>query len=669
MVGESHSGSRELTRRLLWNRSSGGYPYAPVVVLLGPSGSGKTHALKTISDDLGWGVVHAGFAFPEGGPVPAVEVLVRLVYGLSRKWRHRAKPQFVRFTSALIAAGAELEGKDREQDRARIRELIYEFGRRRSAADLQRLVSDLVRAGSAISFIPAPVGEVVTSLFPYVVRTVRPRLRRALRSLADFPQAGGGDPFDALVDLNRLLHGARPDVNTATAWLVDAFFADVRDNHRRMSATEPKSPCACHNPDNTKHVHNWVIMLDDVDHPGGVEFLSLLSDAREAYRRRHPDDPGPHDPLLFVTTSGRWRRQWEPAWRPPWSPERDVSRAVPACADASLTRWAEPQAEAARSPYYPVLLDPLTVKAIADVLGTDVADPKAEFVLQATGGLPAAVQQLAPRLREPAILPGARDLLGTDDRAGGPWYSRLEALRLADRLPGVEIDDVVTAAPFATAPWLIPLPARGPINQPHVGQILTELRTALWVIVPGSSVATADYVKLHPWVAANLVYALARRGDKPHASYLDQFTALRDAPDNDDLRRAYSRLALGDISSVAEFFEAAFDTWSHHDWVGRLTVVVHAPDHLSLDKGYQQLYEELVEQDISRKPGERGEIRNNVTRLLAAAWLSANPFAVRGQNQNTEMTRAFTALASASQLADVSALHDAAERAAQGRWP
>lgn len=669
MVGASHSGPRELTRRLLWSRSAGDYPHAPVVVLLGPVGSGKTHALKTISDDLGWGVVHAGFAFPEGEPVPAVEVLVRLVYGLSRKWRNRAKMQFVRFAIALIAAGAELEGKDRSQDRTRLRELIYDFGRRGPAAHIEGLVSDLVRVASAMSFIPGPVGEVVTRLFPSVVRTVRPRLRRALRSLADFPQAGGDDPFDALVDLNRLLRGKHPDVKTVTAWLVEAFFADVRENHRRMSTTEPTSPCDCHNPDKVKHVHNWVVLLDDVDHPGGAEFLTLLADARAAYRRRHPDDPGPHDPLLFVTTSGRWLRQWEPAWRSPWSPGRDTARVVPACADSSLTQWAEPAADATRSPYYPVLLDPLTVKAIAGVLGTDVADPRAEFVLQATGGLPAAVEQLAPRLREPAIRPGARDLLGTDDRAGGPWYSRLEALRLSDRLSGVEVDDFVTAAPFATAPWLIPLPARGPINQPHVGQILTELRTALWVIAPGSGVATADYVKLHPWVAANLVYALARREDKPGASYLDQFSALRDAPGNDDLRRAYSRLALGDISSVADFFESSFDTLSHHDWVGRLTVVVHAPDHLSLDKGYQQLYEELVEQDISRKPGERGEIRNNVTRLLAAAWLSANPFAVRGSNQDTELAHAFTALASASQLPDLSALHDAAERAGQGRWP
>lgn len=226
----------------------------------------------------------------------------------------------------------------------------------------------------------------------------------------------------------------------------------------------------------------------------------------------------------------------------------------------------------------------------------------------------------------------------------------------------------MTAAPFATAPWLVPLPEHGLVGQPHVGPILTELRASLWVNASGSG-GTPDQVTLHPWLAGNLVSALARRDDLDGPTYAAQFKALLDAPGADDVRRAYCRLALGDFPAVVDLFERDFPRLPHREWIDRLTVVVHAPDDQPLDEDYERLYGKLVDADVARKPDGRTEIRNNLARLVAASWLSANPFAVRGPDQNHDIGTALTALSSKSQRSDTKALDDTAHLAHRGLWP
>jgi hypothetical protein len=673
------SGTVKLARRMLWDRENGKPTRPqPVIILLGPVGSGKTYALDTISDDLAWGVVHARFNFGQDQPVTTVEVLTQLAYDLSLKWRHRAKPQFVRFAIAVIALQAQLGGVSRERDRAELRNLINDFGQARWAHQLDNLVNNLlnplVDAAQATTLLPQPFGALLKTTLPRLIRAVRPRLGKAMRSLADFPQAEGASPLDALVTLNRLGRGPSPDIKAITAWLTEAFLADVRENHRRMSNPEPKSPCDCANPDKVKHLHNWVLLLDDVDHPDGAGFLTDLTAARDAYLLQHPDDPHAHDALLVMATSGRWQGDWNVAWRPPWKPEpavHDKLRAVPSCHTATYDRWAKPTAGLRLSPYYPVLLDTLQIGEIARILGTNSAAPKAALTYRATGGLPSAVKHLAAPLHERTVQQGARDVLNTENPDGDPWYFRLAELGLTDHLPDVRMDDFITAAPFATAPWLIPLSATNRINQPLVGRILTELRTAFWVNARDARGVTADHVTLHPWIATNLVSALAHRKNKTGPSYMGQFTALCDDPDTekDPVRRAYCRLALGDISTVVTLFEQDFDRRQHQDWIDRLTMVVHAPDNLPLGQNYGELYEELVNIDIGQGPPERTEVRNNVARLVASSWLTANPFAVRGLNQNREIANAFESLARVSQLPDVSALHEAAEFARRGLLP
>ncbi|MBB5857206.1 hypothetical protein ACFQ05_30355 [Amycolatopsis umgeniensis] len=538
---------------------------------------------------------------------------------------------------------------------------------------LDKALDTLTETAKATGLVEPPYAELFRQTFPHLVRNIRPRLGKALRSLADFPNAEGRSPFDALLELNRLAHGSARDAKAVTEWLMAAFLGDVRENHPRMARPEEKSPCDCDISQQRKHWHNWVVALDDVDHPGGTEFLADLIAARERHAVQHPNDREAHDALLVVATSGRWHDDWGTAWLAPWKPASGAPAAVRPmadCEEASYEDWAHPAHGALDSPYYPVRISPQPIGRIARVLDSGALTPKVALAHRATGGLPAAVEQLAKRLRASDAREGDRDLLITDPLGEqDPCYRRLTELDLTEHLDGVHIDDFVTAAPFATAPWLIPDAAQSRIDQPHVGRILTELRTALWVTAKNSKGTTDDQAALHPWIAANLVSALARRGAGP--TYTEQFMALRDDPDTaqDPVRLAYCNLALGDIGEVVTFFEREFNRIPHAEWVAKLELVLNAPDDLPPERDHGELYEELVNLDIARRPADRSEIRNNVARLIAAGWLTANPFAVRGQEQHRVIANAFAALATTSHQPDVGALVSAKEAARRGEFP
>ena len=96
------------------------------------------------------------------------------------------------------------------------------------------------------------------------------------------------------------------------------------------------------------------------------------------------------------------------------------------------------------------------------------------------------------------------------------------------------MDELISAASFATAPWLVPADAESIVTHPRLGQLLTELRTSLWVTAPVDGGATADYAQLHPWFAGTLMSALTERTDAQGLpSYAALFTALLEDPDTD----------------------------------------------------------------------------------------------------------------------------------------
>ncbi|MGW4131821.1 hypothetical protein [Amycolatopsis japonica] len=673
---DRHSPAVQFARRMLINRETGNPSRPqPVTLLLGPVGSGKTTALEAIRRDLGWGVVHAGFDFGQGGRAGTIDVLTKLAYSFSRKWRNRPKPQFIRFTIALIAVQAELSGRNRDDDLAQLKSLLGSLDRIIWTPAMESTLDTLTETAKATGLVEPPYADLFRQTFPHLVRNIRPRLGKALRSLADFPHAEGRSPFDALLELNRLAHGSARDAKAVTEWLMAAFLGDVRENHPRMAKPEEKSPCTCDISLQRRHWHNWVVVLDDVDHPGGTEFLADLIAARERHAVQHPNDREAHDALLVIATSGRWHDDWGTAWLAPWKPASGAPPAVRPmvdCEEASYDDWANPANGALDSAYYPVRISPQSIGRIARILDSGARTPKVTLAHRATGGLPSAVEQLTGRLRGSDAREGDRDLLTTDPRGEqDPCYRRLTELALTEHLDDVHVDDFVTAAPFATAPWLIPDAAQSRIDQPHVGRILTELRTSLWVTARNSPGSTDDQAALHPWIAANLVSALARRGDGDGPTYTDQFKALRDDPDTaqDPVRLAYCNLALGDIGEVVTFFEREFNRIPHAEWIAKLELVLNAPDDLPPERDHAELYEELVNLDNAQCPAGRSEIRNNVARLIAAGWLTANPFAVRGQAQHQVIANAFAALATTSHQPDVGALVSAKEAARRGEFP
>ncbi len=664
-----------LARGLLWNRPPGGRKrQQPVVILLGPVGAGKSAALTAISRDCGGGVVHARFDFRRPEPVTTVEVLARLAFDLSGKWQARPRARFLRFTLGLIAVLAPLEDTlIRENARTRLQEAINRAfpGHREVESRVQTLTDAAVKA----QILTPLLAQAINLALPSLVRAIeRQPLRRAGNWYTDMPQADGAvSALDALVTLNQKARKHPPDM---TAWLTAAFLADVRESHLRMSAPDVYSSCHCDNPDKTRHLHNWVLLLDDLHCPGGTEFVTDLQAAREHHLRQHPGD---HDALAVIASSGRWNPEWESGWLPPWkSPENRPERAnvVPRCRNADYGHWAE-TVDATRRPhpYYPVLLEPLDFAETAGILAPgdealgidDETRVRRVLVQRATGGLPAHVHSLAAVLRGQEVRPGSRDALhpsslGIDSQT---WRSQVNDLRLTTHLAGIVVDDVVSATPFATAPWLVHADSVNLAAQAHVGLILTELRTALWVVAPHKGGGTPDHAELQPWIARTLLAALAERStaqDGP--SYREQFeTLLYDpATQADPVRTAYCRLALGRIADVVGYFEANFQDLPHQQWVDQLELVTSAPDDKPLDRDCDEIYEELVAEDLGATGVERTTLRNTVARLVAARWLVANPFTTPTSTLRDIVVNSYEGLVRESHRADVAPLVVAAVR-------
>jgi len=675
LIPESEfSGASALALRLLWNRARGETARPlPVVVLIGPAGSGKSQALRTVSRDLADGVVHASFDFeasrPDAGeaaPATTVEVLARLADALSRGWRARRAAQFTRFTLGMLAVQAQLSGLPREQAKEQLRGLLDWFAgnpRLERVADSVRTLAD---SAHNAGIFDDTVADTVKAVLPSLIRTIGRRpLGRAKRWHSDIPLAEGASPLDALVSLNRLASQRLADM---TEWLTSAFLADVMESHPRMAAPDEGSPCRCNDAKRRPHWHNWVLLLDNIERPGGATFLGDLRAAQERHLRQRPNDP---DPLLVIATSGRWNPEWESRWCPPWL-TKDVRpewcRVVPRCSRASYAHWlGDSMAEHLPTKAYPVLLERLDIERTAQVLGLSKRTEEVFLVQRATGGLAAAVQAAKTVLPGRTAQPGARDVLWPCDPAADEaavWKARLAPAQLGQHLKGLSLDDFIASAPFATAPWLVPAGAAALAPRPQVGRILTELRAALWVTVPSHRGPTPERVELHPWIGRTLVTALARLPNGAHPSYTDQFEALLADPHTmkDPARAAFCRLALGRTCEVVDYFAECFDTCPHQEWVRRLWLVTRAPDDKPLDQNSRELYDELVEDSIAKSPTDGLTVRNNVARLVIASWLIANPFAVRDQSYlESNIESACRGLASLSRRGDVAALEAAAD--------
>lgn len=632
--------AQALAGRMLWSQAVGERPRPqPMVVLLGPAGAGKTTAVESISGYCGSRVVHTLFDFDRAASVTTVEVLAQIAFGLSRNWPVRRPVRFTRFTLGLIAVQADLDTVARDHAKDTLRATIDRFVRRPGFKLLPEQVSLLFDPAQRGPILRPALAE-TNAVLPLLIRAVgRKRLAGATRGDADIPEAVRETPLDALVELNRW---AQTDPAQMTAWLTSAFLADIWEN---------------------KHLRSWMLLLDNVDHASGQRFLTDLEAARGRHLAQHP---GEHDPLLIIATSSRWNRDWQSDWFPPWKPpsgRTDQVRVVPRCRDAGYEQWAgNRDVEHPPPGYYPVLLEPLDIDEIARVLGTTRYSPKCALVHRATGGLPGAVHEVARLLRDREPRPGSRDALLPPEPAMSAaeiWRARVEKLHLARGLPNVGVEELITAAPFATAPWLV----SGETTRLPVGRILTELRNALWVTAPSTSGAARDHAVLHPWVARTLLVALAARREGPR--YEDQFEALLNDPATqaDPARTAYCQLALGQVSTVVNALEGDFDSIEYRDWIQRLELVTSAPDNQPFDVDCADLCQELVNEDIRWTGRNRSRIRTVLTRLVVARWLMSNPFATPDPELGGLIANAYGELAVLARRPDVSELYQAVERA------
>lgn len=680
---EQLTSAQLLARRLLRNRPTEQRrsPQQPVVVLLGPATSGKSTAIDTISHDYGKGVVHASFDFGitagRNQPVSTVEALTVIAHRFARKWKNRPSVRFTRFALGLIAVQTRLDTADRAHAREQLRTAIQNWSRIRRAETVADQLRKVIAVVGELNVVPTPWAEALGLALPLLIKkTVRKPLGKAQRWHSDIPQAGGASPFDALIDLHDL---ASHDRASMTSWLTQAFLADVRESHLRMAVGEPGARCAC--DDRKRHYHNWVLLLDNLHHNGGIEFVADLQAARDRHVALHPDD---HDPVLVIASSGRWNTDWETTWRPPWQAaplEADGLETVPRCRAAKYEHWNGLADRDGKPPtYYPVLLEPLARHEVARILEVKSTSIACEFAQRATGGLPGAVHALRPLLAtDKPVTPGARDTLGSSTvDSPHPWAARLADMRLAAHFANLHLDDFVSAAPFATAPWLVPATAPGLIPAP-IGSILTELRAALWVTAPSRG-ATANYAEVHPWVAQTLVSALVSRKEAAEMpSYPTQFQLLlhdqqpeevqdqqpgKDQSGN-SVRTAYCQLALGRVSDVVDYFTSEFDKGPHRNWIDRLRLVARAPTDEPFDRTSWELFSEMVDVDFQDRP-QRSDLRNIVTRLLAALWLAKNPFAVPDKEMWQSIAQDYRLLPLKSHRADVAALNAAAADADHG---
>ncbi|MGH3830578.1 MAG: hypothetical protein ACRDRS_09045 [Pseudonocardiaceae bacterium] len=405
-VDQAYPSSVRLTQSLLWNRTlRGATRPQPVVVLLGPVGSGKTTALKSISGACGANVIHALVDFDHhepGRPAPTtVETLAQVAFSLCRTWqRHPAAVRFTRFTLGLIATQTLLEGQSRDQAKDTLRVSIEDVTHnRRADRNVAKLVDMLVDSAKDAGVVPALPAEIIKNVLPALIRTVtRQPTRKAKQWHAFFPEAEGATPLDALVSLNSA--GSTKQTN----WLAGAFFADIRESHSRMARLDYLHQCSCPIPRKARHLHNWVLLLDNIDHENGAKFVADLLAAREHHLTMNSSQ---HDALLIIAASGRWDSSWEAEWRAPWRSSSDntgPARAVPTCGRANYSHWAGRATEAPQAAYYPVLLEPLSIEETAHILGVRQNEPEYYLAQRATGGLPGAVLLLKKLLRDQKAL-------------------------------------------------------------------------------------------------------------------------------------------------------------------------------------------------------------------------------------------------------------------------
>lgn len=693
-------------RRMLWRPTGGPTIPEPVVSLLGPHGSGKSTVLRALSRECGGTVVHARLDFTQPIALDPIAAVAVVAFQLMRGWTNlRRDPTFHRVGLCLLALNEQLEN-NREVARGQIKELIRQYvGHTRlgqAGDNASELVADTAKVVTAVTKIAAmPQGQAVEAINEYAKpviaallhRAARWGLRGAMRWHSTVPEAEDANTIDSLIALSQ------NNRHEALNYLMKALLADIQDNVAHHPAS---AGCRCLTPQQDRHDHAWVLLVDNADTDNGGRFLTALLRARQERMTVPVDTPPQGDPLLVVAAVEQWNSTWGQWWREPWRVAADAptKRPIPLFSEANRVQWAQHIQQVAGGPgvdtnrgWYPVWLDPLTTTETATIAPRPATewDQRAfgELLHRLTANRPAAVIEVQQQISANSVTvdpddPVPRSLLSAPDGDGiTPLWERVVSSCLSGTLltrrPWRSVPSVVAVTTHLGEPRRLSddLPAE---VFPDAARTLRELRTNLWVSTfaarpsPLWRIGRGDAehpATVHPWLARCLLAGLAAESDanplEPHepaqpseARLWDTlFTTLAGIHGQADLGRAlFCDLACNQFTDVVTALIGQFDDIDHRAWVRLLDDVTSAPCRLPAIQSTQRSYDQLSPEHV---PG-RSPLEAATTSLVAVLWLYRDLLTVPRPRWDKQISTDFTRLAALSGRGDVSALDEAARQ-------
>ncbi len=610
----------------------------PVTLLLGPRGSGKTATLEELEREYDSPIPCANLDLEGIEEEQARGILMELAHRLGRRSLLRGQLFRVRFpllTVCLFAAGAQVELRDDPQiTRTQLREALQRSRKQaRRKVDVKRLLEIVRMAVNPPDWFNPAMSLLLPGLRAASDRWLLHRWQRWLRT-DNRPWAQGGDPFDAMIYINRQSRGdahARPRIDI-DALLFEAFLADLHWSLNGPLTTYDR-------------MRKYLVLLDNAHSPGGEHFLDLLVDARHARAERHP---GAGDPLAVVATSRRLLRQA--------LDDTDGGR-IRAIEEASYGDWSslrDRPCRRHRSWWYPVTLRDLTISEVAGRIrakGLTELAYLTEFVHWLTQGHPEATDVVLDAIwaqGEPESLAGRRVLELSRDQ-GRRKPSVTVAAHLMERLLQEASGDV-RGAMVAAAVLDVSTPTTPETlgvnealcnvmriaivdNQWNV-DVASALHPTLRMLLPAIQERVEAVVRqrlsrddpqqlvLHPLLRRLLQQSLAAETDgDPREAHNRLACYHREREER--VQQAHHQLALEDVSAAAWYLLGRFGEVDVESWIIDLTLITAAPNYLG--PGLSAVPSLDLHKQLIPDMGTGDRLTEVVAGLVPALWVLADP--------------------------------------------
>lgn len=589
----------------------------PIIVFTGPREIGKTALLDELTAQMERWVPYARIDCADfsGG---AQELLTLLAFDLNRGSGEYGTLPFPRFITGQLAIAAQLDRVDRNLARSQVGQVLEDHKQTRQL--LQAAFTELInRVIQALGGVPAveqagPVGvaaeDMAAQFGPRLILGGLAATRWGRRLILGRGQEWWGhqdrglnrSPLDVLVDLNQMAASPKTGTNQQdlAEWLWAAFLADLRDsfqNSRRAS----------------RRTLNCVVMLDNVDGTAGEDFLAELVEAR---RNRIAFAPGEPDPLTVVATS-----------RGGLAEGVCGQAGIVPLAEAGYAGYLQRSGTPIGRDWYPVRLPDLTENEVSNMVAAlELPGGSRGLVSSAvyrfTSGHPGSVRILLDEIAEHPDHPAdLLAILGNKETGPAGTNDRLveESLRahLLAGVPDGDRDDLETCAAARNKETALHLAEESGLLTGMRGEDSVIFAPELWRVDADSGSAV-----LYPALSRLLSRRLARRVDQHLASWDKVHGWLRDrcqeAGDEDG--ELYHALAMGDLEYVACELTRQLKSTEADQWLRLLDAVTIAPNRLD----HQQAINAQIAA-LTTWAQQRPELFIHVGRLVAAAWIDADP--------------------------------------------